>query len=562
MTFKDFKYERPDMDALSSAFKEALDAFENAKDPDAQEQALDEINALRRRFNTMKTLAHIRHSIDTKDAFYEKEKQFFDENGPLFSSLNHRFYQALSRASFKESLKERKGNLLFQKAEQSLKTFSDDIVEDLQRENSLASEHNKILAGAEIEFNGGTYNLSEMAPFTQSPERDTRRRASKAVSEFFTSQEETLDKLYDDLVNVRVKIAEKLGYDSFIPLAYNRLGRSDYGPEDVKAFRERVKRYIVPLSEKLAKQKQKRLGLKAMKHYDHALEFKSGNPTPKKDSDALLDEADRMYEDMSEETDHFFSFMREKGLMDLKTKKGKAGGGFCTFIPDYRAPFIFANFNGTKHDVDVLTHEAGHAFQMFMSRDKDVPEYLSSSPDIMEIHSMSMEFFAWPYAERFFGEDTEKYKFAHLSSALRLIAYGAAIDEFQHDVFEDPGMTPEARKALWREKERTYMPYIDYEDDPFLERGGQWHKIMHIFVIPFYMIDYTLAQTCAFQYLIRRLEDSQKAWESYLELCKAGGERPFKALLKLAGLKSPFEGALEETIPSIEDMLEKIDDTL
>lgn len=562
MRFKDYPYERPDMDKLQQSFTTAIQRFKNADSPKDALDAIDEVNELRLDFITMNRLASIRHSIDTRDEFYDAEKTFFDQNNPRFSQWNHAFYRALIDSPHKDALVHEKGHHLFDKAALSLKTFSPEIMGEMQDENRLASQHQKILASAKIEFQGKTYNLSQMAPFAQNPDRHIRKAASHAVEEFFKAHEKELDELYDDLVKVRNGMAKKLGYARFTELAYDRLGRTDYDAEDVANYRKQIHQHVVPLNEKLFRKAQERLGIDAMKHYDLSLDFKSGNPKPVGNVDALIRHADTMYTEMSHETNTFFRFMRERELLDLEAKQGKAGGGYCTFIPNHDSPFIFANFNGTKHDVDVLTHEAGHAFQMFMSRDHDVPEYLMSTMEVSEIHSMSMEFFAWPWIEGFFGQDTDKYRFSHLSQALKLLAYGAAIDEFQHAVYDTPDMSPEKRKRLWRKTDAKYFPFKVYDDADYYERGGSYQAIMHIFAVPFYMIDYTLAQACAFQYWMRDRTDHKEAWQSYLTLCKAGGTKGFTELLDLADLHNPFEpGVLDQVVPLVRDYLDGIDDT-
>ncbi len=562
MKFQDYKYERPNMEDIKARFNGALEGFKNAKSKAHQLSAIKTMNQIRFDFNTMARIANIRHTINTKDEFYDKEKSFFNEQGPIMSSLVNNYYKALLDSSFKDELKKDLGDLLFKKAENALKTFDPKIISLLQKESELASKHNIITAGIEIPFDDNTYNLSQMRVFSSSPDRDVRKRASKATETVLLTKEKELDKLYDDLIKVRTKIAHELGFGSFIDLAYARLGRTDWNHEDVASYRSQIKEVVVPLNEKLTKRKQKRLKLDKLWHYDLALDYTSGNATPKGDKDELVKQAKKMYDDISEETSEFFNFMLENNLMDLETKKGKAGGGYCTFIPNYESPFIFSNFNGTKADVDVLTHEAGHAFQMYNSRHHDVPEYLMAGYEISEIHSMSMEFFAWPYIDLFFKEDTEKYKFSHLNQALMLLSYGASIDEFQHAIYQNPDMSINDRKALWRNLEKTYFPYREYDDNDYAERGNSWQMIMHIFIVPFYMIDYTLAQVCAFQYFNRAKENKQAAWESYVTLCKAGGSRSFKELLDLAELKNPFEpGSLRTIIPSIEDELNKIDDS-
>lgn len=562
MKFQDYKYIRPDMDALKNDFHAALKVFEEAQSASEQEKAMDTINQLRFNFDTAQTLVSIRHSIDTKDAFYDQEETFFNENSPLFAQLVNLYYKALVNATFKEDLIKSKGQLLFDQAAQSLRTFDDSILPLLQKENKLTSSYQKLLASAEIEFEGETRNLSQMAPFAQSKDRAMRKKASSVVSDWFKDNEDTLDTIYDELVQVRHDMALKLGYESFTELAYDRLGRLDYGPKEVANYRKQVLENIVPVVKELVERKGKRLGIDTMYSYDLALEFNSGNPTPKGDKDFLVAEAKKMYDEMSPETSEFFNFMLDKNLLDLEAKKGKAGGGYCTFIPNYDSPFIFANFNGTKHDVDVLTHEAGHAFQVYSSRHHEVPEYQWATLEASEIHSMSMEFFAWPWINGFFKEDTEKYKFTHLAGALTFIPYGVAVDEFQHEIYKNPTMSKAERKATWRQIEKKYLPYKIYDNDDFMERGGFWFRQGHIFSVPFYYIDYTLAQVCAFQYWVRDQKDHKEAWQSYLTLCQAGGTKPFVGLLELAGLQNPFnDGTLETTVPSIKAYLDSVDDT-
>lgn len=562
MKFQDYTYERPDMETIRRDFNAALDTFKNASSKEAALKAIDSVNAIRFNFYTMASLSNIRHTIDTTDAFYDEEKSFFDQNSPVMSELVNNYYKALLDSPFKDALKDTLGDLIFKKAENALKTFDPKIMPLLRKENELASKHNKITASIEVPFNDDTYNLSQMRVFSSDKDRAVRKAASKATEKALLEKEDELDKLYDDLVEVRTKIAHELGFDTFIDLAYARLGRTDWDKDDVERYRRQIKDVVVPLNEKLTERKRKRLGLDTLYHYDLSLDYLSGNAKPKGDKDTLVKEAKAMYEDMSEETSEFFNFMLDRNLMDLETRKGKAGGGYCTFIPNYESPFIFSNFNGTKGDVDVLTHEAGHAFQMYMSRHHRLPEYRMAGFEISEIHSMSMEFFARPYIERFFAEDTEKYKFSHLSQALMLLSYGASIDEFQHAIYENPEMSIKDRKKLWRSLEKTYFPYRVYDDNDYGERGNAWQTIMHIFLVPFYMIDYTLAQVCAFQYFNRSMENREKAWNSYVKLCKAGGSRSFKELLDLAELKSPFEqGSLKTIIPSIEEALNTIDDS-
>ncbi|AKL94775.1 oligoendopeptidase F [Clostridium aceticum] len=561
LTFKDYQYKRPDMEKLQKEFESLLNEFDSASSFSIQDCIMKEINVLRSQFETMEALVHIRHTIDTTNEYYEKENDFIDEVKPIYEGLINKYYQSLTTSKYKNQLEDKWGQQLFRIAEIQLKTFSDEVIQDLQQENKLTSQYTKLRASAKIMFEGEERNLSQMIPFMESKDRAVRKLAQEAVSDFFVEKEEEFDEIYDGLVKVRTNIAKKLGYENFVALGYARLTRSDYDAKMVANYRKQVLADLVPVATKLKERQAKRLQLDTLKYYDESLEFLTGNAFPKGDPDWIIQQGKRMYRELSPQTDEFFTYMLEKELLDLVAKKGKAGGGYCTYLSKYKSPFIFSNFNGTSGDVDVLTHEAGHAFQVYSSRNYEVPEYIWPTLEACEIHSMSMEFFAWPWMDLFFKEDVTKYKFSHLSGALLFIPYGVLVDEFQHWVYENPEATPAARKATWREIEKKYLPHRDYEENDFLHRGGFWFRQGHIFGNPFYYIDYTLAQVCAFQFWVKAQENKEKVWEDYLNLCKAGGSKSFLELVELASLRNPFEDdCIKSIIPAITKWLDSIED--
>jgi len=561
MKFDDFKYERPIMDEVEQSFNLALEKFKTAANFVEQDEAMKEIVAIQKKVDTAFNICYIRHTIDTNDEFYKNEQDYLDEIQPLIQGLTTQYYEALVHSTFRSELENKWGKQLFDFAETQLKTFSPEVVEDLQLENKLSSEYTKLVASAKIMFEGEERTLAQLQPFTESTDRDMRKRANKVRFEFFKEHQDKFDDIYDQLVKVRTRIAKKLGFTSFVELAYVRLSRTDYNAEMVATFRNQVKDHIVPLAVKLRKRQAERIGIDQLKYYDESFSFKSGNPVPKGDPEWIIENGKKMYTELSEETNEFFTYMIHSNLMDLVAKKGKAGGGYCTYISDYQAPFIFSNFNGTSGDIDVLTHEAGHAFQVYSSRHFEVPEYNWPTYEAAEIHSMSMEFFTWPWMELFFKEDTDKYKFSHLSEALLFLPYGVAVDEFQHFVYENPNVSPAERNKAWREIEKKYLPYRDYDGNEYLEKGGFWQRQSHIYNDPFYYIDYTLAQICAFQFWKKSRENHEEAWADYIHLCKQGGSKPFTELIKVANLLSPFEeGTVESVVGEIDTWLNSIDD--
>lgn len=561
-TFETFSYVRPDMNAVTQVFEKHLGTFEKATTPAAQSRSLSRINAVREEFWSMYNLCYVRHTSNTADPFYEKENEYFDENLPAYEALNNRFFQALLKSPFRESLEEKFGSHLFVLAELALKTFQPSILEDLQQENALSTEYTKLKAQARIQFDGKTYNLSSITPVELSDNRDTRRRAAEAKWSFYAGNAPVVEAVFDKMVAVRHKMARELGFRNFVEVGYARMRRSDYTPAMVANFRQQVRERIVPLASALYERQRQRLGLDVLNYYDEEYKFPSGNPKPIGTPAEIVANAARMYRELSPDTDTFFRFMLDAGLMDLVNRDGKATGGYCTYMGKFKAPFIFSNFNGTSGDIDVLTHEAGHAFQVWSSSKFPFEEYHWPTSDAAEIHSMSMEFFTWPWMHLFFGPDTEKYHFMHLAGALQFLPYGVAVDEFQHIMYENPGMTPAERNAAWRTLEKTYLPHRRYDGNVFLENGGLWQKQSHIFNSPFYYIDYTLAQICAFQFWVKDRQNHQRAWRDYVKLCRAGGSQSFLNLVQLANLQSPFEdNSIASVVLEIERFLQSVDDS-
>lgn len=560
-TFENYKYERPNLDEEKSAFAGLLNTFTKASSIEEANKAINGINEFRNRLSTLFNLVYIRASIDTNDEFYQNERDFFDDIEPEIKSLNTDFYKKLVVSPYREYLEKQWGEQLFKIADFEIKAFDPKVIKLLQKENKLTSTYSKLVASAEVEFDGKTLTLAQLGPYAQDKDRSIRKKAVTASSAFFAGHAEKFDDIYDQLVKTRHEIATTLGYKNFVELGYTRMLRIDYDADMVNVFRKQVRDSIVPLATKLYEKQAERIGVDSLKNYDESFKFKTGNAIPKGTPEWIIENGKKMYEELSPETNEFFHYMLDRNLMDLEAKKGKEAGGYCTFIEDYQSPFIFSNFNGTSGDIDVLTHEAGHGFQFYESRNIGIPEYLIPTNEAAEIHSMSMEFFTWPWMNLFFQDDTEKYKYSHLADGLQFLPYGVAVDEFQHLVYENPEWTPDERSQAWKKLEETYLPHRDYDGNEYLESGRFWQRQGHIYDVPFYYIDYTLAQICAFQFWKRAQDNHKDAWNDYVKLCKLGGTKSFLGLVEAANLRSPFkEGCVESVVDTIEEWLDSVDD--
>ena len=543
MKFSEMPYERPDLDAVKkqySALTERLKAagsYEEARTVFLEKEELD------KHVQTLATLSHVRHSIDTRDAFYDAEAKFWNAAEPELQEYTQAWTRAMLDGAFRAQFAAQFGELMFVNAEIELKTFSPEIIPELQQENELAQEYEKLLASAQIPFEGGVYTISQMTPFKSDPDDARRLAAWKAEGQWYKDNQGKLDGIYDQLVHLRDTMGRKLGYEGYTTLGYYRMGRNCYTKEDVEQFRLAVQKYLVPVADGIYREQAKRLGKQyPMSFADNALEFRSGNPRPVGTPEQILKQGRKFYNELSPETSAFFNLMMDNELLDVLSTEGKEGGGYCTSIPDYGVPFIFANFNGTQGDVEVVTHEAGHAFAAYINRDRIPMSTVWPSMEGCEVHSMSMEFMAWPWSEGFFGKDARKFHYSHLASALTFIPYGTMVDHFQHIVYEHPELTPAQRHAEWKRLLGIYMPWQKLDGEiPFYSEGEGWQRQHHIYSSPFYYIDYCLAQTVSLQIWALLQKDQKDAWAHYMAYARQGGSRTFTELLKNAGLESPFD---------------------
>ena len=561
--FDQMAYCRPDPQQIRLQASAFLETMKSTDDADVFEDAFYRFDTLLSHVDTMYALCYVRHTVDTSDEFYDKENDLWDEETPIYEELHNALAKLMLSSPLREEMEKRLPLPYFLRAQCDARCFDEKVVPLLQEENRLCSRYDKLLASAEIELDGKTYNLSGLRALTQSADREMRRKAHGKMADFFLQNETVLDEIFDRLVQVRTAVAQGLGLKDFTELGYLRMGRLDYDRRDVAYYRKQVLAHVVPLAEKLFTRQTERLGYRELRYYDENFEFLSGNPMPHGTADQLVDAAQEMYDNMSPQTGDFFRMMRRCGLMDLVTKPKKAGGGYCITLADYKVPFIFSNFNGTAADVDVLTHEAGHAFQTYCSNLANIRPSGCMSPTMesCEIHSMSMEFLAWPWTKLFFGPDTDKYHFLHLSAAVKFIPYGVLVDHFQHEIYANPQWTPAQRKTCWRELEKQYLPHKDYRGCSLLERGGWWFRQSHIFTSPFYYIDYTLAQVCALQFWQRAQQKDPQTWPDYVHLCSLGGTKTFRDLLAASHLDDPFkEGCLQRIMDSVADYLNGVDD--
>ncbi len=548
--------EAPDLDVLASRTDEVLAGL-------AGSAGIEDALGFVRTWETARcgvqdyaSWVSLRFSQDTADAERVAQREAWEAAEPRWTELEISVKRALLEHPLRAELEAAIGPQAFALWASEVLAFAPEIKALLTEESKLSSEYTALLAGAKLEFQGARENLSTMARFRQHSDRAVRHGAEQVTWGWFAEQRPELDRIFDGLVRVRTEIASKLGADNFVKVGYDRMCRVDYDQADVERFRASVRDEIVPLCAKLVEAQAGRLGLGRLQAWDEYVQDPQGNPAPKGDGPWQVARAQEMFDAMGPELSKFFGELTSGDFVDLEAREGKAGGGFCTSFPGYGMPFIFANFNGTKGDVEVLTHEVGHAFQNWSSAGLWPCDFHWPTYESAEIHSMALEFLTWPEMERFFGEDAERFRRVHLTESLMFLPYGTAVDHFQHELYANPDLGPEGRHKLWQEMERTYLPWRDWGDLEHPAMGGRWQAQGHIFGAPFYYIDYVLAQTVALQFWALSNDNAEDALQRYVALCKRGGSQPFQALVRSAGLTSPFdEGCLSNAVARAREVL-------
>ncbi len=558
--FSNYPFIVPTRKRMCNKFESLISELKQCGSARTASLAVKHWNKYTEEIGTEFAVISVLYSLDTRNKAYQRAQAAIDELSPLISDYSNQFQKILLKAKYRKELEAQYGKYLFKMYEANQKAFDQKIMDDLAEENRLTSQYDMIMGTAQVDFRGEKLNLSQLGKYMQDTDRETRREAAKTMDKWLEEHEAAIADIYDKLVKLRDGMAKKLGFKNFVDLGYLRLGRTDYHAKEVKGYRKQIADEVVPVCQKLYKTQMKALGIKDPQYFDYNLMFASGNPKPAGDTKFIVKTANDMFSKLSPETKEFFAFMQKYELLDLDARAGKAPGGYQTYFPTYHSPFIFSNFNGTQGDVNVLTHESGHAFQAYTCRGFKIPEYMQPTLESCEIHSMSMEFFAWPYMDKFFGKDALKYKYSHLVDAIEFLPYGITIDEFQHWVYEHPKATHEERCAAFKEIESRYTPHKKYDDCPTLNKGTYWLRQGHVFSSPFYYIDYTLAQVCAFQFLIEDQKNHAKAWKKYYKLTKCGGKYPFTELLEHNHMKNPFEeGTIKKVMSGLNKILKTFD---
>ncbi len=486
------------------------------------------------------TLTYIRSSLDCTDEFYAEAAQTEATGLEMLDPPPYR--QALLDSPVLPELEEKFGPEYCPRLERQVRLRSAGL-ELLAKEQAMINQYQQKKAMIKVPFRGETHSEAEMYALFDSPDRQTRIDARKATFEAFLAQKDDLAPMLLELIDLRCQIAKANGFDSYLDYANVSYFRRGYGEAELTAFCEQVKTDLMPLLAQLREEQRRELGVDKLMVYDLSVRFRDGNAVPIGGTAGLTEASQKMYDSLSPEFGKFFRAMIESESFSVDPSPNKiAGMGFCTVLRRGLLPFVFGNCNGTDTDVSVFTHEIGHAWQGYRTGQQNYPDiFRDMALDAVEIPSKTMELFAYPYAEGFFGADAEKFRQGHFREALREIAAYCSLHELNTWIYTHPGASFDEIAAAGAEIEKLYEPRLDYgELEPYILRGGALLRNLAVYGLPRYVISYALSEMCAMDLFARRAKDPAAAWDAYEKLCASGGSRSYPETLRQAGLSPAY----------------------
>lgn len=528
-----------------SALIERIEPAEQSESPDGWLSLFADWNALKSYIGAEGNRISFALTKNMNDSNAEEADRYYRESvTPVSDDGSSRLVNALIGSKHKAAIAERYGGHLIRVLQTTVEPLAPVNNELRVKASDLVNRYDKAVAAGEVTVNGESVTLAVARNLQSSQDPNIRREAFEAYRNWFLQHRDELGGLYDELAKLRDQMGRNVGHANFIPLGYLGMGRTDYGPAEAAEFRANVRRYAVPLQQKIHRKHAQRLGSETLRPWDVGYDPSLTLPTGIAPVNGQLDKAQRIFDALSPQLAQHFSRMRNEGLIDLENRKGKQAGAYCTSFSDEGRVAIFCNSTGDQEDVGTLMHEMGHAFQGWESQEIEAVDLQWPTSDACEIHSMGMEYLSMRHMNEFFSnEHAEKFRRNRWREAVELICYICIVDEFQHWVYENANATLDERDQAWDRIWDIYKPGLDFsgvED----YKHARWYAQGHLFHMPFYYIDYAIAETGAMQLALIDANDREQSLDIYLNLCRIGGTMSVLNIFSNAGLRSPFDPAV------------------
>ena len=510
----------------------------------ALEKWLQDQSELEAVINEDASWRQIKMTSDTENKVLEDNYNYFClQIQPHIQPYSDALNKKLVNSAFLNTLDQEKYFTYLRNIRKSIELFREENI-PLQAEMSvLQQQFGQITGAMMVAVNGEEYTLQQAARFLENPDRSLREEVYKKIQDRRLQDKPNLDELYDKLIELRNKEAQNAGFENYRDYRFKELGRFDYTKEDCFKFHDAVKQYVLPLVNEIYKKKKDKLGLADLRPWDMDAEPAGGTPLrPFKTSEELLQKSIDCFTRLQPFFGECLQKMQQLQHLDLESRKGKAPGGYNCPLAESGAPFIFMNAAGQMNDVTTMVHEGGHAVHSFLAHPLSLSGFKEYPMEIAEVASMAMELFSMDYWESFFDNDTDlqKAKEHQLERVITIFPWIAIIDKFQHWVYEHPVHTHQERTQAWVATLKEFQDdVVDYSGlDTY--RNNAWQRQLHLFEVPFYYIEYGIAQLGAIGMWMQFKKDKQAALDNYCNALALGGTKTLPELYKTAGIEFDF----------------------
>ena len=503
---------------------------------------------------------YIDMTCHTDDEDIQKSWMQFVENvQPKLSEYSDILNRRLVEHEALDELPERFG-ILVNGIKTDIAIFREENIPLSTRATKLVTEYNEICGAQMVEFDGEQKTFAQMAIYFENTDRKIREDAWKAVSERRFEDNERVSEIYDELIQIRHKMATNAGFEGFQQYMFASMHRFDYSIEDCLEFHESIETVCQPLRHRTDGERMRDLGVDSLRPWDMGVDVKGRPPLqPFNDVQEMVDGCSRIFHNMSEELGNYFDQLDANDCLDLDSRKGKAPGGYQYYLQKSRLPFIFMNAAGTQRNIETMIHEAGHAFHSFYSGHLDLIHERDSPIEFAEVASMSMELLTHPHWEEFYdNKDADRARRKHLEDIISFMPWMATIDAFQHWVYANPNHSREERAEKWLELGERFGPKVDMTGFEDIHKVS-WQRQGHLFGVPFYYVEYGIAQLGALQMWKYHRRDTQDALDRYKAGLSLGYTRGLTELFQASGLELSFsESYVGELIREIDEALAEL----
>jgi oligoendopeptidase F len=525
---------------------------------EALEQWLGDRSALDALLDEEYSVRYVAMTCNTADAAIEKSYLGFVEDvQPQMKAWADRLDRKFLATERRRSLPPVRYEVLNRQIENRAAIFREENIPLSTEDEKLGQQYQKIVGGMSVMHDGREQTLEQMARLLESPDRKLREEVWNKTGDRWDADREAIEEIYDQMVRVRHRMAQNAGFKDYREFAFRELERFDYTPADCVAFSDAIAAIAVPAAQRLADVRRKNIGVETLRPWDMSVDALNRQPLqPFEDTQKLIDGCHRIFAKVDPAFATQFQRMRDDELLDLGSRPNKAPGGYMMVFEGRRMPFIFMNAVGAQNDVQTMLHEGGHAFHAFAVRDEALHDLRQPPIEFAEVASMGMELLAAPYLSEFYGEsDAQRAREDEMEKVIRFFPWMAMIDMFQHWVYSHPDHTRQERQEAWMDLQKRFNPFVDlrgHEDT----MATSWHRKGHPFTVPFYYVEYGIAQLGALGVHFNACRDYSAAVANYRRALALGGRRPLPELFSTAGVKFDF------TAPAIKPLISQAEQSL